>query len=65
MTFPAPPLPDYARDLGHGVYAIDTGFQRPDFDAAYLVIDAGRAAFIDTGPRFAVRRVRNRCSARG
>ena len=50
-------LPDYARDLGHGVYAVDTGFQRPEFDAAYLVVDAGRAAFIDTGPRFAVPRL--------
>lgn len=65
MTFSAPPLPDYARDLGHGVYAIDTGFQRPNFDAAYLVIDAGRAAFIDTGPRFAVPRLLGTLAALG
>lgn len=42
-------LPDYAQHLGGGVIAIDTGFHRPRFDAAYLLIDAGRAAFIDTG----------------
>jgi len=43
------PLPDYLTDLGGGVYAIDTGFQRPHFDAAYLVVHEGRAAFIDNG----------------
>ncbi len=48
------PLPDCARDLGHGIYAIDTTFQSPWFDVAYLVVSDGRAAFIDTGPRFAI-----------
>lgn len=28
---------------------IDTGFHRPRFDACYLLIDGGRAAFIDCG----------------
>lgn len=42
--------PDWAEDLGHGVHAIDTGFHRPRFDAAYLVVQDGRAAFVDTGP---------------
>jgi len=28
---------------------IDTGFHRPRFDACYLLIDSGRAAFIDCG----------------
>lgn len=50
-------LPDFAQDLGHGVYAIDTAFQRDHFDAAYLVVDNGHAAVIDTGPRFAVPRI--------
>lgn len=49
-------LPDYLDDLGHGVYAIDTGFHRPRFDAAYLLVQDGRAAFIDTGTQFAVPR---------
>jgi glyoxylase-like metal-dependent hydrolase (beta-lactamase superfamily II) len=50
-------LPEFAEALGHGVFAIDTGFHRPRFDAAYLVVDAGRAAFIDTGTNFAVPRL--------
>jgi glyoxylase-like metal-dependent hydrolase (beta-lactamase superfamily II) len=50
-------LPDFVEDLGHGVFAIDTGFQRPRFDAAYLVLsDDGRAAFIDTGTNHALPR---------
>ncbi|MFY9511038.1 MAG: MBL fold metallo-hydrolase [Rubrivivax sp.] len=50
-------LPSYVADLGHGIHAIDTGFQRDDFDAAYLVVHGGRAAFIDTGTNFAVPRL--------
>jgi len=50
-------LPDFVEDLGHNVFAIDTGFHRPRFDAAYLVVsDDGRAAFIDTGTNHAVAR---------
>ncbi|MCE4553259.1 MBL fold metallo-hydrolase [Roseateles cellulosilyticus] len=50
-------MPDFIDDLGHGLYAIDTGFQRPRFDAAYLMIEDGRAAFIDTGTNHAVPRL--------
>jgi len=50
-------LPPYAQDLGDGVFAIDTGFHRPVFDAAYLMVENGRAAFIDTGTNFAVPRL--------
>jgi glyoxylase-like metal-dependent hydrolase (beta-lactamase superfamily II) len=49
--------PDFVHDTGHGVHAIDTGFQRPRFDAAYLIVDSGRAAFIDTGTRHALPRL--------
>jgi glyoxylase-like metal-dependent hydrolase (beta-lactamase superfamily II) len=50
-------LTDFVEDLGHNVFAIDTGFHRPQFDAAYLVLsDEGRAAFIDTGTNHAVSR---------
>ena len=52
-----PPLPDFIDDLGHGIFAIDTGFQRPRLDAAYLMVHGGRAAFIDTGPNHAVPRL--------
>jgi glyoxylase-like metal-dependent hydrolase (beta-lactamase superfamily II) len=50
-------MPDFINDLGHGIYAVDTGFQRPRFDAAYLMVESGRAAFIDTGTNFAVPRL--------
>ena len=42
-------LPAFVHDLGHGVFAIDTGFHRGDFDAAYLVVEDGHAVFVDTG----------------
>jgi len=44
-----PSLPDFVQDLGDGVLAIDTGFHRDHFDAAYLLVQDGRAAFVDTG----------------
>jgi glyoxylase-like metal-dependent hydrolase (beta-lactamase superfamily II) len=47
----------HTTDLGHGIYAIDTGFHRERFDAAYLVIEGGHAAFIDTGTNFSVPRL--------
>jgi glyoxylase-like metal-dependent hydrolase (beta-lactamase superfamily II) len=50
-------LPSFVDDLGTGVYAIDTGYHRPRFDAAYLVVHGGRAAFIDTGTNHAVPRL--------
>ncbi len=40
--------------LDPSIHLIDTGFQRPDFDAAYLVVEKGRAAFIDCGTGLAV-----------
>jgi glyoxylase-like metal-dependent hydrolase (beta-lactamase superfamily II) len=59
------PLPAYLIDLNHGVYAIDTGFHRDHFDAAYLVVHEGRAAFIDTGTAFAVPRLLGALAALG
>lgn len=41
----------------HGIHTIDTGFVRPRFDAAYLVVEHGRGAFIDCGTNFAVPRM--------
>jgi glyoxylase-like metal-dependent hydrolase (beta-lactamase superfamily II) len=51
------PLPSFCEPLGDGLWAIDTGFHRDRFDAAYLVEEGGRAAFIDTGTAFAVPRL--------
>jgi glyoxylase-like metal-dependent hydrolase (beta-lactamase superfamily II) len=50
-------LPPFLQPLGHGIYAVDTGFHRALFDAAYLMVHEGRAAFIDTGTNFAVPRL--------
>lgn len=35
--------------LGNGIVAIDTEYSRPQQDASHLIIEAGRAAFVDTG----------------
>jgi hypothetical protein len=47
------PVPPFIDDRGHGIFAIDIGYQRPRFDATHLLrviaSDRGRAAFIDTG----------------
>jgi len=50
-------LPAYVEPLGCGVHAVDTGFQRDRFDAAYLIVERGRAAFVDTGTAYAVPRL--------
>jgi glyoxylase-like metal-dependent hydrolase (beta-lactamase superfamily II) len=41
-------------DLGHGITAIDTGYVRPRFDASHLVVENGRAAFVDVGTSHSV-----------
>ena len=33
----------------HGIHTIDTAFQRDHFDAAYLIVQEGRGAFVDCG----------------
>lgn len=38
----------------HGIRTIDTGFQRPGFDAAYLVVEGDRGAFVDCGTSHSV-----------
>src|ERR1700761_4677571 len=43
--------------MNHGIHTIDTGFVRPRFDAAYLLVENGRAAFIDCGTNYAVPRM--------
>lgn len=40
-----------------GIVTIDTGYVRPRLCAAYLVVEKGRAAFIDTGPGKSVPRL--------
>lgn len=48
---------DFIEPLDHDVYAVDTGFHRPGLVAAYLIVDSGRAAFVDTGANSAVPRL--------
>jgi glyoxylase-like metal-dependent hydrolase (beta-lactamase superfamily II) len=50
-------LPSFMEPLSHGIYAVDTGFHRDQFDAAYLVVQGQSAAFIDTGTNHAVPRL--------
>ena len=38
-----------ARPQGDGLYLIDTDYVRPGLAASHLLVDEGRAAFIDTG----------------
>ena len=40
-----------------GIHTIDTGFVRPRFDAAYLVVERNHGAFVDCGTNFAVPRM--------
>jgi glyoxylase-like metal-dependent hydrolase (beta-lactamase superfamily II) len=61
----SPALPAFAEWLGDGIVAIDTGFQRPRFDAAYLLLENGRAAFVDTGTNHAVPRLQETLRAAG
>jgi glyoxylase-like metal-dependent hydrolase (beta-lactamase superfamily II) len=51
--------------LEHGISVVDTGFVRPRFDASYLLIENGRAAFIETGPNSAVPRLLAALDAHG
>jgi glyoxylase-like metal-dependent hydrolase (beta-lactamase superfamily II) len=41
-------------DYPDGISAIDTGFYRPRFDASHLLVENGRAAFIDVGTNHSV-----------
>lgn len=36
-------------DLGYGIFAVDTEYVRPLMDASHLIVEQGRAAFVDTG----------------
>jgi glyoxylase-like metal-dependent hydrolase (beta-lactamase superfamily II) len=50
-------VPDFVDHLDHGIQVVDTGFHRPRFDAAYLIVEKGRAAFIDSGTNYSVPRL--------
>lgn len=41
-------------ELDYGITAIDTDYVRPLLDASHLIVENGRAAFVDTGTTFSV-----------
>ena len=49
--------PAFVENLAHDIHVVDTGFYRPLFDAAFLIVENGRAAFIDTGTNHGVPRL--------
>jgi glyoxylase-like metal-dependent hydrolase (beta-lactamase superfamily II) len=58
-------MQDLFQRLNHGISVVDTGFVRPQFDASFLIIENGCAAFIDTGPNNAVPRLLAALEAHG
>ncbi len=62
---PSRALPPWVEALPHGIDVIDTGFHRPRFDASYLIVEDGRAAFVDTGTNASVPRLLEALAARG
>jgi glyoxylase-like metal-dependent hydrolase (beta-lactamase superfamily II) len=58
-------LPAYLHPLSHGIYAVDSGFERECFDSAYLIVQDGRAAFVDTAHNGAVPRLLGALDALG
>ena len=57
--------PEYLEFFDHGITVIDTGFVRPRFDAAYLIVEKGRAAYVDTGTNDALPRLLGALTAQG
>jgi len=51
--------------IEHDITVIETGYAYPGYDAAYLLISKGRAAFIDTGVNASVPRLLAALEARG
>jgi glyoxylase-like metal-dependent hydrolase (beta-lactamase superfamily II) len=47
------PTPVYEQ-VREGVIAVDTEYIRPHMDASHLIVDEGRAAFVDAGTSFSV-----------
>ncbi len=50
-------VPEFVDRLDYGIHVVDTGFHRPRFDAAYLIVEKGRAAFVDAGTNHSVPRL--------
>ena len=46
----------YAQLVALGIYCVDTGFVREQFDASYMVLDGDEVAFIDVGTNYSIPR---------
>lgn len=58
-------MTSFYQQLGHGISVVDTGFVRPLFDGSFLIVENGRAAFVDTGPNSGVPRLLAALEAQG
>lgn len=47
----------FAKLVADGVYAVDTGFERENFDASYLIVEGRVAAFVDVGTNYSAPRL--------
>lgn len=52
-------------DYEHGITAVDTGYWRPRLDASHLIVQGGRAAFVDTGTSHSVPALLGALAAKG
>lgn len=55
----------FLTDYDHGVTAIDTGYHRALFDASHLIVQDGRAAFVDCGANSSIPRLLEALAAKG
>lgn len=53
----APLITPTLRDFGGGIYGIDSGYFREEFDAVHLIVEQGRVAVVDTSTNYTVPRV--------
>ena len=47
----------HLRDFGDGIFSLDSGYFRSQFDAIHFVVEKNRVAIIDTSTRYSVPRV--------
>jgi glyoxylase-like metal-dependent hydrolase (beta-lactamase superfamily II) len=57
--------PPHTIDYPNGITAIDTDYWRPRLDASHLVVEQGRAAFVDTGTTHSVPNLLKGLAAKG
>ncbi|MBU3724753.1 MAG: MBL fold metallo-hydrolase [Burkholderiaceae bacterium] len=58
-------LTPHLRDFGNGIYGIDSGYFRDEFDAVHLIVENGRVAIIDTSTNYTVPRILESIGALG